>query len=678
MIKQFFKYLLSKTMKKTYSIVFALLLLCITVASASAFTLMPNDVVINGQNMVLVTPVMTPNLPLTTYNDIFEGYFYNIDQIILKRNDLQKQYHNSKQSFYDIRNGVSKFNVCDLQNSIDFIRDRTTELEEQTITLKYNVWGMKPNPGTTELETKSLVMKKLNSEVYRTEQLDNNVANLQKAVSIACTQEKEQGTVTPVIPEDEPEVNEPGLDYYTNRYELFNHAYHALNIYSNKYITALESNDFSVVCKSDVPLEEVVSKSKILRTITLMLVEKVSSLETESMNEAVLKDSLLEKAKALDFKVRKLSIDSEYLLKKYPENFCDNDNTGNDADDTDDNTDNNQDNGIDVTQEQDLFDYLSEALTVLTASFDETKINITEMYCNGQETEAQEEKEKSATTYGMTYVFYHGASASTQTSLTEKGADDLASQFEQLVTDYETFGMDIAEFGNLVFTSDVCSTDITGDNTDNQNSDNQTDNSQDNEQSDVEKLVEYENQFDAFDEEYDDLRNDLEEAEDDNDEDEIDDIKDDLSDLYDDVDGLYDELIQFKGIVPEHLKDDVSDLKDDVKELKNKIKCLKNEDSNSCGDSNDDYSDYSYEYTPSSTTTNNNQNAVVTKQVEEVDLITTSVQPPQELASGSTNSIDNDVVKFTESSTYFAMLISGFIMLLGIAVFLGAIVVRLY
>ncbi|MBT4824764.1 hypothetical protein HN695_04155 [Candidatus Woesearchaeota archaeon] len=264
--------------------------------------------------------------------------------------------------------------------------------------------------------------------------------------------------------------------------------------------------------------------------------------------------------------------------------------------------------------------------------------------------------------------------------ITKKGADDLALQFEQLVSDFEVFGMDIAEFGNLVFTEDVCSTDTNSDNTDDQNSDNQPDeNSQDDTQSDTDKLVEYENQFDVFDEEYDDFRNDLEEAENDNDEDEIDDIKDDLKDLYDDVDDLYDELVQFKGIVPEHLKDDVSDLKDDVKELKNKIKCLKNEDLSSCDDNYDnDVSDYSYTYEPSSTTTNNNQNTVATKQVEEVDLITTSVQPPKELVSESTSSVDNDVVKFTESNTYFAMLISGFIMLLGIAVFLGAIVVRLY
>ena len=166
---------------------------------------------------------------------------------------------------------------------------------------------------------------------------------------------------------------------------------------------------------------------------------------------------------------------------------------------------------------------------------------------------------------------------------------------------------------------------------------------------------------------------------------------DELDDLYKDVKSLYYDVMQFKGEVQDSLYDEVSDLKDYIKALKEKINCVREGQSQNCAsgtNSEDEESEDAIDEdllpvynTPKTTPKNTVKTAAKEQKKEEVQVVTTSVQPAQELSATVGNSgastAKTQQPSFTESSTYLAMLISGFVLLLGVAVFLGAVALRM-
>ena len=763
MMKNLLNYLLSKSMKKAYFAIFALLLLCVTIASASAFTLMPGDVIINipqissadvelgekdfsqpwnilGEDVLsddVVNEIDIPEFTITPvqpeHDDIFEYFFNDVDKLNLKRTQLQKNYEDLNTELNKINTEKTEFDVCTIVDSIKFIQSRTKELAQDTTAMKYKVWGMKPEPGTFEPETKETIMKQLFALDVRAKELNHNVIKIMIAADNICEKQKQSLPVVEMpeeseepeepeepieepIPVEEPELYVPGLDYLQSRYDLFNHASYLLDFKYSAYNTAFETKTFT--CDEEMPLEEIASKSKELNLLVFELKNKVSNYEAQTITESHVQLQLLEKVKALELKVRKIALGSNELLVVFPSDLCDSvnvdDNSDVDPDDTTDpvetedpidpqdlteeelalycdnilsfsfSTEDEINPDVDYFADKDLnifYSCMEIALNALTTNLEETKVKITDAYCAEDEATAIDMQAGIGFGGSFMYALFKGMTLEASAVVAEEDVE-LATKYGQLAADFDQFALNLGELVSMELVPELCL--VVDPNVVDPNAGDQTDPTPESTETDSDKLNDFENQYDGFDEEYDNLKDDLETAEDDNDEDEVDDVREDLSDLYDEVDDLYDDLTQFKGLVQENLKDEVTDLRNDVKKLKKKIKCLADGEESNCyldnnNDNSEDVSDYSYEYTPVNTNSNTNSDKKITteKKEEQVDLITTSVQAPQE-TQPTTQTTEVEQIKFTESSTYFALLISGFVLLLGIAAFLGAVVVRIY
>ncbi|MFH1440367.1 MAG: hypothetical protein ABIG89_07385 [Candidatus Woesearchaeota archaeon] len=214
------------------------------------------------------------------------------------------------------------------------------------------------------------------------------------------------------------------------------------------------------------------------------------------------------------------------------------------------------------------------------------------------------------------------------------------------------------------------------------NSNNGTDNTNQNtEKTNQEKYDEYKDQYIDYKEQYNNLVDDLEQAKDDDDE--AENIIDDLKELYNDVDDLYDKVADLKGEVKndDYLHDNVSELKDDIKKLKDKINCKTGKTSSCTTGSTESTSNNDVTYIPSiynDQNTNNAVNKANDKAKEKVQVITMPVQATQQSTQTKEMPQNSKIVPFTETSTYLALLISGLVLLIGLAAFLGAIVIRMF
>ena len=110
--------------------------------------------------------------------------------------------------------------------------------------------------------------------------------------------------------------------------------------------------------------------------------------------------------------------------------------------------------------------------------------------------------------------------------------------------------------------------------------------------------------------------------------------------------------------------------------------CYKDESQEDIVDNNENIIDEGYDYVDN--TINNNKAAKSNKNTEEVELITSNTLPlPQTQATQSNVNADSTQTKqiktsFSQSSTYMALLISGFVLLVGLIVFLTAVLIRMF
>ncbi len=495
------------------------------------------------------------------------------------------------------------------------------------------------------------------------------------------------------------------------------HNYLGLSIPSrlNKVCTLLQPASL-MQKRADSLYEETLSfKSYVLKI-------KANPGTTELKSKAVLMDRITK----LETKFRSLTGDSTLLFntirsKCVPSAPADNgngndngnDNQGNDngADDgsddgsdngSDDGSDSQGDNSLDLTQYEALYAELSETLTAMLANLDETKVDVISTYCSGDVAGADEMKGAALFGHSFMYAILKGSAANAQQELIAMDETELASQFGQIVTDSEAYLVKLGEFAEQELVQGLCSQTPPGDDvvpgdtvnpgdsnpaTPSVNQTTQT-TPQPTVKTDADKLNDFEDLYNKYNDDYKELKENIDDAKLDNDEEEVDDLMDELKDLYKDVKSLYTDVAEFKGEVQDSLYDEVSDLKDSIKSLKSKINCVLDGQSQNCAsasNSEDESEDVIDEdYLPVFNTPNTNEQKTVKKTAvkeqkkEEVQVITTSVQPEQQIpANVGTSSAKTVQPSFTESSTYLAMLISGFVLLLGIAVFLGAVALRM-
>ena len=619
MINQLLKALFSKTMKRLYLVLGVIILTLITVSAAMAAPVVVGqdffknlkvqpEVKVSGNNvggnsfgvssnmlagfdkedLIINVPEFTqipkhtqPQAEEPEAEDIFKGFYAQLSSLNSDFLEASDDFSELKHNYLALSMPSRVNKVCTLLSSASLMQKRVDALYDTTVSFKYKVWAIKANPGTTELQTKSVLMSRITKLESKVKTLADDSTSLYVTIRTKCS---------PAADNSNEDDNNGADD---------------------------NGNDNGADDGSD--------------------------------------------------------------------------------DGNDDESDSQGDNSIDLTQYEALYAELSETLTAMLTNLEETKAQVITAYCSGDMAGADEMKGAALFGHSFMYAILKGSAANAQQELSAAGETELASQFGQIVTDSEAYLTKLGEFAEQELVQGLCSqtpadgTD-TVPGTDNPPAQNQTNPTpQPTVKTDADKLNDFEDLYNKYNDDYKELKENINDAKLDNDEEEVDDLMDELDDLYKDVKSLYYDVMQFKGEVQDSLYDEVSDLKDEIKALKEKINCVREGQSQNCAsgtNSEDEESEDEIDedllpvYNTHKTTPKNTvKTAAKEQKKEEVQVVTTSVQPAQELSATVGNSgastAKTQQPSFTESSTYLAMLISGFVLLLGVAVFLGAVALRM-